>query len=296
AIAPTSIPRLAAVSLSWTSVVFALALAVVAGAVFGLIPLLRHRLEQAVLREEGRGLTMSRGQRTVRSGLVVGQIALALVLLAAAGLMFRSFAQLRSVSPGLDPRDVLVFDVSLPFTEYDTREESWAFHRALQQQLRALPGVVSVGSASDIPLEDFAICMGVFRERPPMTFEEMPCVRRAWTLPGFFETLRIPVQGRPLTWDDVDAATQATVITQALAERLWPGRVRSARGSEVTGPIPMSGIRWLAWCPSSAPRRWIFPQARRCSTPRPVCALASAAACSTIRPTSCAPTVSHPKH
>lgn len=236
AMAPASIPRLAAVSLSWTSVLFAFVLAMVAGMVFGLIPLLRHRLEQAVLREEGRGLTMSRGQRTVRSGLVVGQIALALVLLAAAGLMFRSFAQLRNVSPGLDPRDVLVFDVSLPFTEYDTREESWAFHRALQQQLRALPGVVSVGSASDIPLEDFAICMGVFRERPPMTFEEMPCVRRAWTLPGFFETLRIPVQGRPLTWDDVDAATQATVITQALAERLWPGESPIGKGIGSNGP------------------------------------------------------------
>lgn len=226
AIAPTSIPRLASVTLSWSSVAFAAGIAVLAGVIFGVMPLFRSRVDTAALREEGRGMTASRGQRTVRSGLVVGQMALALILLAAAGLMFRSFARLRSVEAGMDTSSTLVFDISLPFSEYDTREKSWPFHRELQERLRALPGVVSVGSSGMIPLQDYGTgCVVVFRQSPPIPQgEEVPCVPTPVTLPGFFETMRIPVRGRTLTWADVDGRTQATVITQALGERLWPGQ------------------------------------------------------------------------
>ena len=120
AIAPRSIPRLAAVTLSWQSMVFAVALALVIGAIFGIMPLLRRNVDMAILREGGRGLSVSRAQRTFRSGLVVSQMAFALVLLASAGLMIRSFMHLREVKPGLDPTNALAFDVSLPFEEYDT--------------------------------------------------------------------------------------------------------------------------------------------------------------------------------
>lgn len=225
AVAPTSIPRLASVSMSGSTILFALGIAIVAGLVFGGMPLLRHRLDTTVLREEGRGLTASRGQQAVRSGLVVGQMALALMLLAAAGLMFRSFAKLRGVEPGFDTSNMLVFDVSLPFTDFDTREKQWAFHRELQQKVQALPGVASVGSAGLVPLEDYGVgCVVVFRQSPPLApGEEPPCVASPIVLPGYFETLRIPVRGQSLTWSDVDRTTQATVITQELADRLWPG-------------------------------------------------------------------------
>ncbi|HSA55480.1 MAG TPA: ABC transporter permease [Gemmatimonadaceae bacterium] len=232
AIAPTSIPRLASVTMSWQSLVFAVGMAAVAGLVFGAMPLGRYRVDARALREEGRGVTASRAQRTVRSGLVVGQMALALVLLAAAGLMLRSFSQLRGVRPGIDTSDVLVFDLSLPFVEYDTRQAAWTFHREVQRRLSALPGVVSVGMSSGVPLEDYGTgCAVVWREDPPFARgEQVPCVAGASTLPGFFEALRIPVRGRVPTWDDVDGASQAVVITQALADRLWPGADPIGRG------------------------------------------------------------------
>jgi putative ABC transport system permease protein len=226
AIAPKNIPRLEAVTLSWQSIAFAGVLALMIGAIFGLMPLLRRTLDLATLREGGRGLSVSRAQRTLRGALVVSQMALALVLLASAGLMIRSFMHLRSVNSGLDPSHVLAFDLSLPFEQYDSREKALAFHRELQRRIAALPGVETIGSASDVPLDGAygTGCSSVYRENLPFpTGEQPPCVSTPIAVPGFFESLRINVRGRTPTWADVDGRTQAVVITKALGDRLWPG-------------------------------------------------------------------------
>jgi predicted permease len=223
-IAPADVPRLAGTTLGWPSVVFAVLAALVAGLVFGLVPLFRD-VHPGALREDGRGLTASRGRRSVRDALVVGQMAMALVLLASAGLMIRSFSRLRDVRPGFDHRQVLAFDVSLPFREYDTREKAIAFHRALQERIAALPGVTNVGSTTTVPLEGYGTgCSVVWREgRPYASGEQPPCVSTPITAPGFFEALGITVRGRAPAWSDVESRSQAVVVTQALADRLWPG-------------------------------------------------------------------------
>jgi predicted permease len=238
AIAPQNIPRLGAVTLSWQSVAFAAGLAAGIGTIFGLMPLLRRNLDMATLREGGRGLSVSRAQRSLRQGLIVAQMAFALILLASAGLMIRSFMHLRSVKPGLDPSNVLAFDISLPFSEYDTREKAGAFHRELQRRIGALPGVVAVGGVTGVPLDGGygTGCSVVFRENKPyVNGEDTPCVSTPVAAPGFFEALRIEVRGRTPTWRDFDQRTQAVVITRALGDRLWPGEDPIGKGIATNG-------------------------------------------------------------
>ena len=168
---------------------------------------------------------------------MVAQVALSLMLLAATGLLWRSFAQLRAVEPGFDTDATLVFNVSLPFVAYDTPEKAIVAHRAMSDTFAAIPGVRSVGAGS-VPLRDFASgCTVVYREsRPYGPDEQTPCVASASVLPGWFETLGIRVDGATSTWRDLDARTQPAVVTRALADRLWPGEDPIGRGIGSNGP------------------------------------------------------------
>lgn len=250
-IAPPNIPRLGEVALGARAVGVGLLFALGLALVLGFVPLLRRGLDLGSLRDGGRGLSPSRRSRVVRHALVVGQLALTLVLLAGAGLMFRSFAKLRAVEPGFDARGVLAFDVSLPFLRYDTREKAAVFHEELQRRLAALPGVQAVG-AGPTPLVDFGTgCAVVFREaRPYGVDEQTPCVASSTAVPGYFEALGITVEGRTPEWRDVTSRSQAVVITQALAERLWPGESAIDKGLGNNGSNAPAFYRVVGVIPS----------------------------------------------
>lgn len=235
-IAPTNIPRLDTVTLGWSSILICIAIAATIGLLLGALPLLR-RFKISALRDGSRGSVGSFRQRAARNTLVVGQVSLALVLIAAAGLMLQSFAHLRVVKPGFNPSNVSTFDISLPFTEYDTREKALVFHRELQRQMLELPGVTTVGSTSQLFLEGFGTgCSVVFREgRPFANGEETPCVSGAIIGPGFLESLQVSVTGRIPSWNDVDSRSQAVVVTKALADRLWPGEDPTNKGIASNG-------------------------------------------------------------
>lgn len=235
-IAPTNIPRLAGVTMTWEAVAFAAALALLTGLVLGLMPMASTRVDVRALREGGRGLT-SGGPRRARGALVVGQVALALVLLAASGLMFKSVARLRQVEPGLDPAGVLTVSIAVPFPQYATLDAGVAFHRQVHDRIAALPGVIEVGAGTALPLRDFGGCSVVFREgRPYGPDEQTPCVATQRATPGFFAALGITVAGNVPTWGDVDSRSGAAVVTQALAERLWPGEDPTGKGINTNGP------------------------------------------------------------
>ncbi|MBP7551041.1 MAG: FtsX-like permease family protein [Gemmatimonadaceae bacterium] len=236
-VAPTDVPRLAAVTLDARTAGVALAIGLAIGVVLGILPLLRRDVDVGALREASRGMSASPRRRAARHALVVAQVALSLMLLAATGLLWRSFAQLRAVAPGFDTDRTLVFNVSLPFVAYDTPEKAIVAHRALHDAFAAIPGVRSVGAGS-VPLRDFASgCTVVYREsRPYGPDEETPCVASASVLPGWFETLGIRVDGATSTWRDLDARTQPAVVTRALADRLWPGEDPIGRGIGSNGP------------------------------------------------------------
>ena len=262
-IAPSNIPRLNSIALSGSAIVLATIIAMTLGLLLGVLPLMR-RFTISTLREGGRGLSSSPQQRTVRNVLVIGQVALALVLVSAAGLMTRSFLHLRDVKPGFDTNNVTAFHISLPFTEFDTREKAFAFHRELQRKIGEFPGVTSVGMTTQMPFEDFGTgCSVIFHESAYTEGEKTPCVPLPSIGPGFFETMKIPVEGHSPDWRDIDERRQTVVVTQALADRMWPGvspigqqvgsNGRSAKNwFTVVGVVPNLRLESLEGAPTEA--------------------------------------------
>jgi predicted permease len=230
---PASVPRLAEVSLGWRAAGVALGLSLACGVALGLLPLTRIGASGAdvgTLREGGRGQTASRRQLSARSALIVAQMAMAVVLLAAAGLMLRSFQRLRSVQPGLDPTGLLTFEIALPQNRYVPRVRGpeayvpvFRFYRELADRLAELPGVTSVSMTQALALKDGDGCALVFVKGKNYTRETAPCVGNVIAGPGYFSTLGIAVRGRTPTWSDVDQQTGAVVVSKALADRMWPG-------------------------------------------------------------------------
>jgi len=229
---PPSVPRLAELSLGWRPVAVALAISLGTGVVLGLLPLTRLALGRghiATLREGGRGQTASRGQRSARAALIVAQTALAVILLAAAGLMLRSFQRLRSVHPGLDASGLLTFEVALPWTRYGNRGggpegylAAFRYYRELTSRLAAIPGVTAVSMTRSLPIKDGDMCALVFVETRGHG-QTAPCLGVVIAAPGYFETMGIPVRGRTPTWADMEERTGGVVVSKAFADDMWPG-------------------------------------------------------------------------
>jgi putative ABC transport system permease protein len=227
----SGLPRLNEVQLGLGAVLFAIAVSLIAALVFSVFPQLRKRSDYGPLRESGRGLTATRAQLRIRSGLVATQVALAIVLLSAAGLMLRSFQQMRAVDLGFDARNVLAVDVFLPIQQYSNYDVSTRYWRMLSERVGALPGVTQVGTTRNLPLQGLGCA--VLRARPAATDKITGCVPNEVITPGYFEALGIRVRGRVPTWQDIDAQTGAVVITEALAQRLWPGEEALGKGVKV---------------------------------------------------------------
>ena len=237
-IAPAGIPRLAGLHLGWSSVVFAVGIALIAGIVFGLFPLARQALNLRALRDGGRGMTTSRGNNAARSGLVIGQIALALVLLAAAGLMLQSVRNLRNVRSGLEPRGVVTMDIALPYVGYESYDKVSAFYQELLRRIAALPGVEHAGATTGLPFSGAYGCATLSIEDRPPGQRETGCVGTQLVAPGYFQTMGITVRGVPFTWTESDGLTAGVIITRALADRLWPGQDPIGKSIKPNGSEP----------------------------------------------------------
>lgn len=154
AVAPDALPVVAVPRLSGRVFLFAMACTVTALVAFGLAPSLRlSRTAPAdILRAGGRGGTQTRGLRRLRNGLVVAQVAVAVTLVAGAGLLLRSFQELRTTDLGVDERGVLTFEVNLPTARYPDGAARQRFHEQFEERVRALPGVEDVGAVSWLPV------------------------------------------------------------------------------------------------------------------------------------------------
>ena len=228
--APTGIPRLSEVSLGWTSIAVAVLLSLVTSAIFATVPIVNARVDMSTLREGSRTLTSSRRRHAIRGALVVSQVALALVLLAAAGLMMRSFRNLRDVPAGFDPTNRLTMAVSLPAARYDNDQKIAAFVHELTVRLEGIPDVQAVGFGEQLPPDMTTGCTGVLTQAA--TREEMKgaCVTTMRVSPGYFSTLGIRVTGHEPTWGETNAGAGPVVITKALADRFWPGESAIGKG------------------------------------------------------------------
>ena len=226
--AGASLPRVHEVALDPRALVFALAATTAAALIAGL-PYAWRRARVEPLADLAGGttrLTEGRGRHRVRDGLVVAEVALAVVLLAGASLLVRSYQHLRAQDPGFDPKGVLVAPIFLDMEGYGSGDKSRAYYARLLERLQALPGVLSVGGATALPTSP----LGPDFERPVWP-EEAPSEersrRQAWVrmiTPHYFETLGMHVvSGRAFEETDGPRAPRAVILSEGLARQLWPG-------------------------------------------------------------------------
>jgi putative ABC transport system permease protein len=212
--------------LSPTMFGIALALSAITLLLFGVLPsLAASRADPAEdLKHGSRGSTSGKGIR-YRSGLVVLQVALSLILLVGSGLLLRSFKMLRGVDPGFRVENILTATVSLPSDDYAEAERSIQFFEQLKQGIEALPGVETVGLVSRIPILQTAGNVAIWApERPPQTNNDAPWADRRIIFPGYFATMEIPlVDGRVLEAGDVQGSPPVIVLTRTTAEIVFPG-------------------------------------------------------------------------
>ena len=197
---------------------------VVAGVGFGLAPALRAtRVDLGdVLRDASRGSSDGAARGRARDLLLGSQLALAVVLLAGAGLTLRSVGALAAIDPGFDPQQLLSFQVSLSGAETAAPERRAAFYDELSARLAALPGVVSSGAVNHLPLAGDLWGLPV-RAESNAAAEPIPAAYRV-VMPGYFETMHIPiVRGRPVENGDRMGALPVVVVNERLAGELWPG-------------------------------------------------------------------------
>jgi hypothetical protein len=214
--------------LEWKVLLFALALSVITGWLFGLAPALqlaRPKL-QSFLQEGTRGGGEGARWNRVRGGFVVFQVALSLVLLVNAGLLIRSFEKLLSVNVGFKPEQLLSLEYRLPRNKYAKPDVQWNFHKHVTEEIRHVPGVESVSLVLGLPFSGNGGTTQIAlldRELPEKGKE--PEVMFNTITGNYFETMGIPfLRGR--TFGDQDQANTpiAVIVNQTMANRYWPNQ------------------------------------------------------------------------
>ena len=218
--------------------VFAAAAALTSAVIFGFAPLLslRHRNPQALLREGDRGSTAV--ANVARRSLVAVEVALAIVVLCGAGLLVKSMAGLLQVSPGLDPREVLTLQVSLPQTDTYGPPIRESFCADLSAGAEGLPGIRRIGAISHLPLSGANAGRGLTVEGFTPSPGESAGASYRLTCPGYFSTLGIALtEGRDFDHRDVTKGARVVIINRAMADAYWKkGESPIGRRLKLGGP------------------------------------------------------------
>ncbi|HVS16918.1 MAG TPA: ABC transporter permease [Thermoanaerobaculia bacterium] len=225
---PGGMPRWEGVRLGPRGLGVVAALTVGAGLLFGGAPLAAV-LERGTAGLAGAGpraLTLSRRGEGWRRRLVIGELAMAVALLVAAGLFVRTLVELRATDVGFQPEGVAVLPVTLDNLEYDSGAKSRAYYQELLTRLQSVSGVVSVGAATALPMSpigpDFDRPVWAEGEAPPPGGARRADVRMA--TPGYFETLGIRLlRGRTFDQSDTPESRPVVVVSETLARQTWPG-------------------------------------------------------------------------
>ena len=229
-VAPQNLPRLGEVDMDFRVLLFAIALSVVTGILFGLAPALHVSSTGLVesLKEGGRG-TGSAGRHRLRAVLVVSEIAVCLVLLIGASLLMRSFVNLLQVDPGFRSANILTLRLSVPESGYPEANQAAVFFQRLLHRVRALSGVQAAGAISVLPLAGAAGHLGVIAEGMPRNFPQYDfpdgLLDTHWRLvtPGYFATMGITlVRGRLFRESDDTQAPRVAVVDENFARAAWP--------------------------------------------------------------------------
>ena len=264
---PASMPRLTEARLDWRLFLFALAMSVAMGALFGLAPAIQlsgANLNTALI-EGGRGRTAARSGRLLRNALVAVEVGLAVLVLIGAGLLIRSFVRLRAVDLGFQPSGLLSLRLPLAGARNAAAERRIAFLQQALDRVSALPGVRTVAAVDTLPLAGFGFGATFAVEGRPMPDDKPMGLVRAVT-PGYFRAMGLPlIEGRDFTAADTGQTALTLVVSRNLARRFWPqgGAVGSrlvldpnGRLAEIVGvvgdvkPETIEGDDWLTlYCP-----------------------------------------------
>jgi len=231
-----TLPRYHEIGIGLPVLVFTVAVSAFTAMLFGLAPALqssRPDLNDA-LKEAARGSSRQGGR--LKSLLVVSEVAVSLVLLSGAGLMIRSFWNLSAVNAGFDPHNVLSMAVNVGSSPYAAQEKRAVFFREALTRVAAVPGVKAVSGINHLPLAGDQWTFGFQVEGQPIpTPGNQPSAVFRLAFPGYFETMRIPLeQGRDFTDRDDAIAPRVVIVNQTLAHRFWPAgdavgkRIRSS--------------------------------------------------------------------
>jgi putative ABC transport system permease protein len=235
AVSPGDLPRInaedhvssAISALDWHVLAFTSAIALLTGVLFGLLPALRiSKLDvNSVLKEaSGRSGTGLRHNR-MRSVLVAAEMALAVILVVGAGLMIRTFAGLRSVQPGFDPRGVITMQTSLSGGRYDSTANAANMIRQVVDRIEALPGVRAAAASVAVPVDSLGLDLPFNIEGRPPEKGSLYNGDELWRFgsPHYFSALRVPLlKGRVFDQRDTGNSARVLIVNEAFAKKYWP--------------------------------------------------------------------------
>jgi len=223
--APPSLPRVQETVMDRTVLAFAVALSLMTGLAFGIIPAFqvsRTSLGES-LKDATRGSSGGSERHRVRSLLVVSEIALTIIVLVGAGLMLQSLGKLAGVDVGFNPKNVLTAQFNLSRVRYGTPDAQRAFIDRVLERLSALPGVTNAATTSALPLGGGSMVITYKIAGRPVAPQDEPSAAIRFITPNFFKALQVPmVKGREFTEQDRETAPAVIIINEALARREFP--------------------------------------------------------------------------
>ena len=221
----TQLPAGVPITMDLRVLLFTLAVSVIAGVLFGMVPALElaRANPNAALRDEGRGVSVGHTRTYAKNALVVGQVALSLLLVVSAGLLLRSFVRLLNVYPGFDATNVLTMNVSLPTVKYAKPEKQIAFFDELIRRVEAVPGVRTAATSAALPLSFIRVTPVLPEGQPDVPLAQRPFVDIEAISPRWFQTMRVPmVAGREFTAADNAQAPKVVIVNESFARQFWP--------------------------------------------------------------------------
>ena len=238
-IAPQGLPRLAEITVDRQVLAFALLTSILSGVLFGLAPALQFsgsKINRG-LRESGRGIV--KGGQWQRDLLVMGEIALALVLITGGALMLRTIEKLTAVNPGFDPNNVLTFQIAMSPANSSAAPSVRLAYKRLLDRLRRIPGVDSVAAVENLPMggDDEAAPIWIEGRPRPKSMNDMPWALWYTAISDYLDVMKIPlIRGRFFNEHDNENAPRVAVIDEGMARSLFPGQDPIGQRVTIAGP------------------------------------------------------------
>ena len=284
ALSPATVPRFQETHIDFAALGFTVAVALVSGVLVGLWPAWRVSQNSSLalaLHESARGSSDGLHRQRVRAALVVTQVALAVVLLAAGGLMLKSFWRAQQAPLGFDPRGILTMSVSLPSARYDKEEKVTAFYTQLLAKVSALPSVAAAAIGVNVPFDDNEWDSSFhITGTPPHQRGQEPSAEINMVSPDYFRVMGMPIlRGRAFSSEDAGDRPGSVIIDETLAARYFPGQEPIGRQLDNNqtlkpNPSPLTIVGIVPRTRNEAPgednvEKLNFPQIYFCSAQTP---------------------------